>query len=169
MAAAEQTSPSHASDNAAGAAQESTWKPLWLVFIGVVGLAVTAVLTFGWGVAKTYDFARTLFEDGASSQSAIILVLEIIDTFLLATVVAILAIGLFELFIHDLPGPGWLVIRDLGDLKAKVSDVIILLLAIKFLEKIITIKKPLDLVWYALSVSLVGALLIAFRVIRPKH
>ena len=79
----------------------TTWRPLWLVFIGVAGLAVTAVLTFGWGVVKTYDFARVLFEDGASSQNAIIIVLEIIDLFLLATVVAILAIGLFELFIFD--------------------------------------------------------------------
>ncbi|MET0662694.1 MAG: YqhA family protein [Ilumatobacteraceae bacterium] len=147
----------------------STLPVLWVVVIGVVGLAITSVLTFGWGVAKTWDFARTLFDEGADSEEAIILVLEIIDTFLLATVVAILAIGLFELFIRDLPGPAWLVINDLGDLKAKVSDVIVLLLAIKFLEKIITIEEPLDLVWYALSVTLVGALLIAFRVIRPKH
>ncbi len=147
----------------------STWKPLWLVVIAVLGLAATALICFGWGVAKTYDFATVLFDEGANSDAAVIIVLEIIDTFLLATVLAILAIGLFELFIHDLPGPQWLVIRDLGDLKGKVSDVIILLLAIKFLEKTITVKHPLDLVWYAISVSLVGGLLIAFRVIRPKH
>jgi uncharacterized membrane protein YqhA len=162
--------PTTASSTATtGGSTRRTFPLLWVVIIGVAGLAVTTLLTFGWGVAKTWDFARVLFDDGADSEEAIILVLEIIDTFLLATVLAILAVGLYELFIHDLPGPAWLVIRDLGDLKAKVSDVIVLLLAIKFLEKIITIKEPLDLVWYALSVTLVGALLIAFRVIRPEH
>jgi len=160
--------PELAGDSHAG--DDSTMPLLWLVIIGVVGLGITTVITFGWGMVKTWDFAQVLFDEGASSDNAIIVVLEIIDTFLLATVLAILAIGLYELFIHDLPGPDWLVINDLGDLKAKVSDVIVLLLAIKFLEKTITAKEPLDLVWYAIAVTLVGGLLIAFRVIRPsKH
>ncbi|MGH9268191.1 MAG: YqhA family protein, partial [Acidimicrobiales bacterium] len=55
---------------------------LWVVVIGVAGLAATALLTFGWGVAKTWDFARLLFESGADNDVAVVVVLEIIDTFL---------------------------------------------------------------------------------------
>lgn len=150
-------------DTAADDAKEPVSRVLWLVIIGVFGLAVTAVLTFGWGVAKTYDFGRVLFEEGADSDIALVKVLEIVDTFLLATVLAILSIGLFDLFIAELPAPSWLVISDLGDLKAKVSDVIVLLLAIKFLERTIVVKDPLDLVWYAIAIALVSATLIAFR------
>ena len=138
---------------------------LWVVLIGVVGLAATAVIAFVWGVAKTYDFGRVLLEEGADSDIAVVKVLEIVDTFLLATVLAILSIGLFDLFIAELPTPEWLVISDLGDLKGKVSDVIVLLLAIKFLEKTITTKEPLELVWYAIAVAVVSAMLIAFRTI----
>ena len=139
---------------------------LWVVMIAVLGLGVTALLTFGWGVAKTYDFGRILLDDGADSDLAVVQVLEIVDTFLLGTVLAILAVGLFDLFIAELPTPEWLVITDLGDLKGKVSDVIVLLLAIKFLEKLIVTKEPLDLVWYAIAVALVSGVLIAFRSLR---
>jgi uncharacterized membrane protein YqhA len=138
-------------------------RSLLVVVIGVIGLAATAALSFGWGIAKTYDFAHLLFEDGADSDLAVVQVLEIIDTFLLATVLLILAVGLYDLFVADIPAPAWLVFKDLASLKSKVSDVIVLLLAIKFLEKTITSKEPLDLVWYAISVTLVGGLLIVFR------
>ncbi len=144
---------------------KSVGRLLWFVMIGVVGLAVTALLTFGWGVAKTYDFARILFDDGAESDIAVVQVLEIVDTFLLGTVLAILAVGLFDLFIAELPTPQWLVISDLGDLKGKIADVVVLLLGIKFLEKTIVTKEPLELVWYAIAVAVVGGLLIAFRTI----
>jgi uncharacterized membrane protein YqhA len=138
-------------------------RSLLIVVVGVIGLAVTAALSFGWGIAKTYDFARLLFEDGADSDLAVVQVLEIIDTFLLATVLVILAVGLYDLFVADIPAPSWLVFKDLASLKSKVSDVIVLLLAIKFLEKSITSKEPLDLVWYSISIALVGGLLIVFR------
>jgi uncharacterized membrane protein YqhA len=104
-----------------------------------------------------------LFVDGADSDLAVVQVLELIDTFLLATVLLILAVGLFDLFVADIPAPEWLVFKDLASLKSKVSDVIVLLVAIKFLEKTITSKEPLDLVWYAISITLVGGLLIVFR------
>ena len=143
-------------------------RSLAVVVVAVIGLAITAVLTFGWGLAKTWDFANLLFEDGADSDLAVVQVLEIIDTFLLGTVLVILAVGLYDLFVADIPAPGWLVFKDLSSLKAKVSDVIVLLLAIKFLEKTITSEHPLDLVWYAISVTLVGGLLIVFREWKAK-
>ena len=138
-------------------------RSLAIVVVGVIGLAITAALSFGWGIAKTWDFLQLLFEDGADSDLAVVQVLEIIDTFLLATVLVILAVGLYDLFVADIPAPAWLVFKDLGSLKSKVSDVIVLLLAIKFLEKTITTEHPLDLVWYSISVALVGGLLIVFR------
>lgn len=137
-----------------------------VVLIGVVGLGAMSAITFAWGVAKTYDLARTLLDDGADSDVALVVVLEGIDLFLLATVLLILAIGLYELFVAPLPMPGWLVINSLTDLKAKVSDVVVLLLAIKFLEKFVRSDDPLDLVWYGISIALVGGLLIAFKAVR---
>jgi uncharacterized membrane protein YqhA len=165
----ETTPPSRASGDAPPATRSGRVleRMLLVVLVPVVGLAVTAAITFVWGIAKTYDFAKLLVDEGADSELAVVEVLEIIDVFLLAIVVLILAVGLFELFIADLPAPDWLVVKDLSALKSKVSDVIVLLLGIKFLEKAITTEHPEDLVWYAIAFTLVGGLLIVFRTVKP--
>jgi uncharacterized membrane protein YqhA len=143
-------------------------RSVWLVIIGVVGLLATAVVTFVWGLAKTYALARTLIDDGASSNAALVALLENIDIYLTATVLVILAIGLFELFIHPLAFPDWLVINSLTDLKDKLIDVLIIVLAVKFVEKLLTASKPLDVLWYGLAITAVGGMLIATRMIRAK-
>ncbi|MGZ3630061.1 MAG: YqhA family protein [Ktedonobacteraceae bacterium] len=56
---------------------------------------------------------------------------ELIDLFLLSTILYIVSLGLFRLFIDaTLPLPGWLEIHDLNDLKERILGVIIVLLAI---------------------------------------
>ena len=58
----------------------------------------------------------------------------ILDSFILAVILYIFAIALYELFIGELKLPEWLVIKDLDDLKKKLSSVIALMLAVTFLE-----------------------------------
>ena len=108
-----------------------------VVVIGALALFLTALITFVWGFAKVWSFVDLLLEDGANGSLATVRLLEVIDTYLVGTVVLILAIGLVELFVTPLRLPEWLVIRDLGDLKGKLIDVIQLVAAIKFLEKLV--------------------------------
>ena len=139
-----------------------------IVVIGAFALFVTALITFVWGFAKVWSFVDLLLEDGANSSLATVRLLEVIDTYLLGTVVLILAIGLVELFVTPLQLPEWLVIRDLGDLKGKLIDVIQLVAAIKFLEKLVLSEEPLDTLWYALAVSSVILALLAVRWLHKK-
>jgi hypothetical protein len=44
-----------------------------------VGLFATALVTFGWGVAKVWSFVRLLFDDGADNSVAIVRLLEVIE------------------------------------------------------------------------------------------
>jgi uncharacterized membrane protein YqhA len=85
------------------------------------------------------------------------------DTFLIGTVLFIFSIGLYELFIGKLAQPEWLEIDDLSKLKAKLSDVIVLFMAIKFLDKLLQSKNYQDTLLYAVSVAIVSAVLIAFN------
>ena len=102
----------------------------YLMYVAVVALGLTSVVTTLWGAAKAVEFVRVLLEDdGWRGSTALVELLEVIDTFLLATVVLIFAIGLYELFIGELNTPDWLVIDSLTRLKGKLSDVIILVLA----------------------------------------
>ncbi len=67
------------------------------------------------------------------------------------------------LFVTALRLPVWLVIDSLTDLKGKIIDVIQLVVAIKFLEKLVKADDPLDTLWYALAVSAVILALLAVR------
>jgi uncharacterized membrane protein YqhA len=137
----------------------------YVVLIAVVSLMVAAVVTFGWGAVKTAAFIVTLLSS-SDDTLAIVSLLVIVDTFLIGTVLFIFSIGLYELFIGELKQPAWLDIKDLGALKAKLSDVIVLFMAIKFLDKLLQSKDYQDTLLYACAVAIVSAVLIAFNRLR---
>lgn len=139
---------------------------LLVVSAAALALGTTAVITFGWGVSKVWKLVRLLVRGGDDSLS-IVRLLEVIDVFLLGTVLVILAIGLVELFITPLRLPAWLVITSLADLKGKFIDVLQLVAAIKFIEKAVVAKSALDVLWYGLAVAVVIGVLLAVRVVRP--
>ena len=63
-----------------------------------------------------------------------------IDLFLIGVTLLISGVGLYELFIREIPDdqaaslPGWLQIHDLNDLKGRVIAMIILVLSVSFVE-----------------------------------
>ena len=122
-----------------------------------------SIVTFIWGGVKVWKFVELLFEDGVDAPIAVVRLLQAIDVYLLGTVLLILALGFIELFVTPLRLPGWLVIKNLADLKGKLVDVIQVVAAIKFLEKLVLDKDALDVLWYGIAVSLLIAALLAVR------
>lgn len=143
-------------------------RSLLVAGVPAVALLLTAVVTFVWGCAKVVSFVDLLLDDGADSAVAIVRLLEVIDLYLLGTVLLIFAAGMVELFITPLRLPRWLVIDDLGDLKVKLIDVIQLVAAIKFLEKVVLGKDALDVLWYGIAISLVIGVLALVRWLRTQ-
>jgi len=72
--------------------------------------------------------------------------IEVVDVFLLATVLYIIAVGLYELFIGELQLPSWLVIKNLDDLKGQLISVVVAVLAVLFLGTIVGSKNESPLV-----------------------
>ena len=136
--------------------------------IAAVALFVMAVITFVWGVAKVWSFVDLLLDRGADNSLAIVKLLDVIDIYLLGAVLLILAVGLVELFVTSVRLPAWLEIHSLSDLKGKLIDVIQMVAAIKFLEKLVTAEEALDVLWYALAVSVVILALLAVRWMHKK-
>ena len=61
------------------------------------------------------------------------------DYALLATVLYVLALGLYSLFVDDrVPMPGWLRIHDLGQLKELLAGVVVVAIAVIFLGQALT-------------------------------
>ncbi len=64
--------------------------------------------------------------------------IEITDIILLGTVLYIVALGLYQLFIdRNVPLPHWLKVNDLTDLKRDLIGVVVVLLGVSFLGEVV--------------------------------
>jgi uncharacterized membrane protein YqhA len=88
-----------------------------------------------------------------------------IDGFLLATILLIFALGLYELFISDIDeakksgqSAKVLVINSLDDLKSKLAKVILMILVVTFFEVSLSMSftTALDLVYFSLGILMVS-------------
>ena len=139
----------------------------YIVLIAVVSLLVAAVATFLWGAVQTF-FLIGKFIATPMDAALIVPIVQLMDLFLLGTVLLVFALGLHELFIQKLDMPEWLVIDDLKKLKGKLSDVVILILGIKFLEKLIDSKSAQDTLMTGVGVAVVIGALVLFNYTSSK-
>jgi uncharacterized membrane protein YqhA len=137
-------------------------KSRYLAIIGVVSLLIAAVTAFAWGLIKTINTIALVVASAGRDAAIIIEFIKIVDGFLVATAILIFAVSLYELFIGPLELPDWMLANSLHELKTKLSSMIVLVMAVKFLEKLLELKDTNDLLQMAAAVALISAVLIAF-------
>lgn len=132
----------------------------YLVLIAVIGSFLAALLILIYGGLTVISIGidvvthATFTTDGAKHLA--VACIEVIDLLLLGTVLYIVALGLYELFIDaSLPTPPWLVITTLDDLKAKLIGVIIVLLAVTFLANVVEWNGSTSIVALGVAIGLV--------------
>lgn len=136
----------------------------YLVIIPIVCTLIGATTLFIYGGLETIQLViETITAGSVSSKGAKSLLLafiELVDLFLLGTVLYIIAAGLYELFINpNLDLPAWLVINDLDDLKNKLIGVVVVVMGVIFLGQVVTWDGTRDLLGFGVSIALViGAL-----------
>lgn len=135
----------------------------YIVLIAVISLMVAALATFLWGATQTVNFLWQLVSYTGDQSQITLYLLEMVDTFLIGTVLLIFSIGLYDLFIDKLNLPEWLYIDNLSKLKTKLSEVIILFMAVKFLKQLIDVKDAQDTLFIGLAVAVVAAVLVLFN------
>ncbi len=140
----------------------------YVVLIAVVSLLVAAIATFLWGAVQTF-FLIGKFIATPMDTALIVPIVQLMDLFLLGTVLLVFALGLHELFIQKLDMPEWLEIDDLKKLKGKLSDVVVLILGIKFLEKLIDSKSAQDTLMTGVGVAVVIGALVLFNYTAAKN
>ena len=138
----------------------------YLIVVAVICIFITGMALLVYGASATYALVAHLFNGGVNAKSAKALVLaaiELVDLFLLATVLFVIAIGLYELFIDDnLQLPNWLEIHTLDDLKDKLIGVVIVVLGVLFLGQAISWDGQRDLLGFGTAIALVVAALTYF-------
>lgn len=93
-------------------------------------------------------------------------VVEIVDGYLLATVLLIFAMGLYELFVRKIDQaendeggvPNVLMITSLDDLKSRLAKVVMMILVVRYFEYALQMNfsTPLDLLHFAAGIALLG-------------
>jgi uncharacterized membrane protein YqhA len=143
-------------------------KSRYLALIGVTGLLVADVAAFGWGLYKTVIFVIAVTTGATAVTSVIVDLVEIVDFFLVATTMLIFAASLYELFITELNIPDWMIAHNLYELKSKLSSMIVLVLAVKFLGDVFIAKDAYDLMLTGIAIAVISAVLIAFSYFGKK-
>ena len=129
--------------------------------VGVLSLLVASVAAFGWGVAKTVIAVIVIISSLGKDPSIAIALIEVVDSMLIATALFVFAASMYQLFIEQVGLPGWMLAHDLYELKNKLSGVIILVMAVKFLEHVVEWKDGYESLLFALAIAAVSAVLIA--------
>ena len=134
----------------------------FLVLIGVIFLMLAALAAFVWDAIKTVKLLGVIVYTAGQSPEIAIALIQLVDAFLIATALLIVSTSLYELIVGDLNLPDSLVARDFNQLKAKLSNVVILVMAVTFLEHLVDWKNGLETLYFGIAVALVSAALIAF-------
>ena len=134
----------------------------YLALIGVFSLLIASFSAFIWGTIKTVFTPLLVLQTLGADTSITVELIEIIDIFLIATAILIFAASLYELFIGKLDMPEWMLAHDLYELKAKLSSMIVLVMTVKFLQKLIEVKDAAELLQRGIATAVVAAVLIAF-------
>jgi uncharacterized membrane protein YqhA len=137
-------------------------KSRYLAFIGVVPLLVASVAAFVWGLLQTFQIVMLVISSLGTDEGITVGFIKIIDIFLIATATLIFTLSLYRLFIGEINAPQWMLAEDLYELKGKLSSMVVLVMAVKFLEYFMEVKDSSELLLRGIAVALVSAVLIAF-------
>jgi uncharacterized membrane protein YqhA len=145
----------------------------YLIFLAVIAILVAATSLLLYGGWETAGIVRSILDPALTgpkgTKGLILAFIEVTDLFLLATVLYVIAIGLFELFVDDrLDMPSWLEIRNLDDLKQKLIGVMIVVMGVVFLGQVVTWDGERDLLGYGTGIAVVIAALTYFLSQQPK-
>lgn len=105
----------------------------------------------------------------APLKETIVSILTSIDSILLGTVLLVIGYGLYELFVDtNLEIPEWLEINTLDDLKAKLTGVIVAIIAVVFVGLLVETKLSTDVLNYGIGAGAVVLALGAFSYATKK-
>jgi len=142
------------------------WNARYITILAVVLSIVSSftLLVIGsWEIIEAVIFYNPLFDESITTNNDLLFkIISAIDLFLIGIVLLIFGFGIYELFVSDIDftnskfNESTLKIKDLDQLKNKIIKVIIIVLIVKFFEKILkfseNFKDPIDILYFSLSI-----------------
>jgi len=151
------------------------WRSRLVVILAVIASLVTAFAMFyiatvdAWYmVVHLVDYASPDMEAEARvalRATTVTHVVEIVDGYLLATVMLLFSLGLYELFISKIEAAEGnenssqvLMITSLDDLKARLAKVVMMILIVRYFEFALStsFSTALDMLYFAMGIAFLG-------------
>lgn len=158
--------------------ESSLWNSRFVILTAVIGSLFAGFAIFYMATIDVWNLVLHVLHYGDTDltaearkvlhDSTVTHIVEVVDGYLLATVMLIFSLGLYELFISDIDqahgskaASKILVVNSLDDLKAKLAKVILMILIVTLFEEALSIKieNPLDLLYLGASIALIAAAL----------
>ena len=143
----------------------------YLAIMPIVGLAVAAAVMFLFGGLGLVLFVlRSIGTIQAGHPTEILPIFELLEfvhQFLIGTVLYITAMGLYQLFIQDVPLPMWMKTESSEDLETNLVGVTVVVLAIEFLGVVFSGRQE-NLLQYGAGIALPIAALGVFMGLKHR-
>jgi uncharacterized membrane protein YqhA len=135
----------------------------------LLGVATITLINLAWNEILNLKANGITDLDGEHLDRLGVELIEITDVILLGTVLYIVALGLYQLFIdRHLPLPHWLKVSDLTDLKRDLIGVVVVLLGVSFLGEVVNWEGESNVLPLGAAVAFVIAALGLILWITPK-
>jgi uncharacterized membrane protein YqhA len=164
------------------------WNSRFVIIAAVIGSLLSGFAIFYMATVDVVDlvmhamhYADSSLTDEARKalhDSTVTHIVEVVDGYLLATVMLIFSLGMYELFISDIDqahgskaSSKILVIGSLDDLKSRLAKVILMILIVTLFQEAIHMKltTPLDLVYLGGSITLIALALYFSHAAETDH
>jgi len=154
----------------------------FLVLVPVLGILIASIVMFFKGCIEVVQGVRAFRVGFLSFQptpiddkNVILSFIPAVDNYLFATILLIISMGLYELFISEInpksrkekTRPTWLRVHDLDDLTSRIGEVVIMILIVNFFKLSFSMKyeHPIDLLILGGGVLLIsGSLVVAHHI-----
>ena len=149
-----------------GKFEKLLWNVRYITILAVI-LSIIAAFTLiilgSWDIIQAVIFYNPLFDESISNNNDLLFkIISAIDLFLIGIVLLIFGFGIYELFVSEIDfanakfTESTLKIRDLDQLKNKIIKVVIIVLIVKFFEKVLKFSEnfttPMDILYFGLSI-----------------
>jgi uncharacterized membrane protein YqhA len=139
----------------------------FIVMLAVISVLLVAAVLFLIGVVQAatgiWHAILTVSDGKFAATTLTIEFLEIVSTMLKAVVFYIIGVGLYSLFIAPLNLTVSLGVETLNDLEDKIVSVVIVILAVTFLEHFVRWEKPLETLQFGGALAAVVFALVFFQ------
>ncbi len=135
-------------------------KSRYLIILAVVGSLLASAMVMLFGVYDIIRILMLILQGGLDSvdvtKKVAVGSIELIELFLLGTVLYVISLGLYQLFIaQDVKLPSWLEIKTLDNLKERLLATVLVMLAVSFFGYAVTWDGGWNILAVGLSIGFV--------------